>query len=103
MTTEATTSRIEAALAKIAEAEEPVTFTLVAATAGVARATLYRDPTLRALVEEHRARRQGAGTLSGLQAEIGHLRTAVDGIATRVRQHEERLRRLEGRPVSRTI
>ena len=36
-------------------------------------------------------------TLSGLNAEIAHLRTALEAIAERVRGHEERLRRLEGR------
>jgi hypothetical protein len=102
MTTGALTACVEAALAQIAKADQSVTFSLVAITAGVARATLYRDPTLRALVEEHRARQHEAGTFSGLNAEIGHLRTAVEGIATRVRQQEERLRRLEDRPASKT-
>jgi len=34
-------------------------------------------------------------TLSGLAAEISHLRTAFEAVAGNVRQHEERLRRLE--------
>jgi len=38
-----------------------------------------------------------ANTLTGLSAEIGHLRTALEAVADRVRQHEERLRHIEAR------
>jgi hypothetical protein len=88
---------VETALRDLASAGRPVTFTDVAATAGLGRATLYRNPTLRALVEEHRARQREARTLSGLSTEILHLRTALEAVATNVRGHEERLRHLEGR------
>lgn len=102
MSDEDPAGRVEAALRNLAAAGQPVTFIDVAAMAGLGRATLYRNPTLRALVEEHRARQSEARTLSGLSAEIVHLRTALDAVAARVRSHEERLRRLEGRRATRS-
>ena len=72
----------------------PVTFDEVAARTGLGRATLYRNPDLRTLIEEHRARGKESHTLSGLTTEIAHLRIALDAVATTVRRHEEELRRL---------
>ncbi len=89
--------RVEHACTELAQAGQPVTFTAVAARSGLARATLYRNPQLRAVIDEHRAQQAGARTLSGLAAEISHLRTALEAVAGNVRQHEERLRRLERR------
>lgn len=43
----------------------------------------------------HRARQIDTRTLSGLHAEIAHLRTALEAVAARATAHEERLRRLE--------
>jgi hypothetical protein len=60
----------------------------------VARTTLYRNPTLRALIEEHRHRAAQAATLSGLADDVAALRTAVEAIAGRVRHHEEQLRHI---------
>jgi hypothetical protein len=54
-----------------------------------------RSPQIRAVIDEHRARQADARTLSGLAAEISHLRTALEAVAGNVRQHEERLRRIE--------
>ena len=58
------------------------------------RATLYRNPDLRAVIEEHRARGKKPHTLTGLTTEIAHLRIALDALADNVRRHEEELRRL---------
>jgi hypothetical protein len=93
--TDAPLARVEQACTNLAAAGRPVTFTAVAAAAGVGRATLYRDPQLRAVVEEHRTHQADARTLSGLTAEIAHLRTAVEALAGTVKRQEERLRRLE--------
>jgi Family of unknown function (DUF6262) len=87
--------RVEHACAELARAGQPVTFTAVAARSGLGRATLYRNPQIRAVIDEHRARQADARTLSGLAAEISHLRTALEAVAGNVRRHEERLRRLE--------
>jgi AcrR family transcriptional regulator len=71
-----------------------VTFAAVAARAGVSRATLYRDASLRAVVEEHRQAIRDPRSLSGILAEVRHLRTAVEELAGRVRDQEKQLRRL---------
>lgn len=90
-------ARVETALAHLVATDRPITFTAVAQEASVARATLYRNPALRALVDEYRAHQLDARTLSGLSAEITYLRTALEAVAVRVKAHEERLRRLEHR------
>ncbi len=102
MTASDPVARVERALRGLAAADQPVTFTAVAEHAGLARATLYRNPTLRALVEEHRLSQVDTRTLSGLSTEIGHLRTALETIAERVRGHEERIRQLERRRAARS-
>lgn len=86
--------RVEDACAALLAAGEPVAFDEVATRAGLGRATLYRNPELRAVVEEHRARGREAHTLTGLGTEIEHLRIALDALAAKVRRHEEQLRRL---------
>jgi hypothetical protein len=73
----------------------PVTFTAVAARAAVSRATLYRDESLRAVVEDHRQRSHDPRSLSGVLAEVRHLRTAVEALSDKVRRHDEQLRRLD--------
>lgn len=88
--------RVEDACAELVLAGEPVSFDTVADRAGLGRATLYRNPDLRAIVEEHRARGREAHTLSGLASEIAHLRTAVETLAATVRRHENELRHLRG-------
>jgi hypothetical protein len=91
MTTD-TISKVERACADLIANQQPVTFTQVAARTGLGRTTLYRNPSLRALIAEHRHRATQAGTLSGLADDIAALRTAVEAIADRVRRHEEQLR-----------
>ena len=94
MTPEQRRQQVEDACAAIILAGQPVTFDDVAARTGLGRATLYRNPDLRTIIEEHRARGRESHTLSGLTTEITHLRIALDAIATTVRRHEEELRRL---------
>jgi hypothetical protein len=94
MTPEQRRQHVEDACAAIILAGQPVTFDDVAARSGLGRATLYRNPDLRSIIEEHRSHGREAHTLSGLTTEIAHLRTALDAIATTVRRHEEELRRL---------
>jgi hypothetical protein len=90
-------TRVETALARLVAEDRPITFTGVAAQAGVARATLYRNPSLRALVDEHRVHQIDTRTLSGLSTEIAYLRIQLEAVAARVTAQEERLRRLERR------
>ena len=95
MTAPETLAKIERTCAGLLQKGDPVTFTTVAAAAGISRTTLYRDPTLRMVVEEHRTHSHDPRTMSGLSSEIGHLRTAVEALAERVRRHEEQLRLLD--------
>ncbi len=87
-------ARVERACDELAAAGRAVTFTAVAAEARIGRATLYRRPDLRVLVEERRLRGRDALTLTGLTTQLEQLRGSVDAIADRVRGHDELLRRL---------
>ncbi len=88
-------ARVEDACADLAAAGQPVTFSQVAARAGISRTTLYRRADLRAVIDEHRARGHDASTLTGLAVQIDQLRRSLEAVAARVRRHEEQLRRLE--------
>ena len=97
MTSTNTLNRVERACAQLHHDGQRVTFTAVAAATNIGRTTLYRDPTLRAVIDQHRHRAATSGTLTGITDEIATLRTAVDVIADRIRQHEEQLRHLAAR------
>lgn len=97
MTNASTLNRVERACVELHHDGKDVTFTAVAAATGLGRTTLYRDPTIRAVIEEHRHRTTTSGTVAGLTDEIATLRTALAALAERVRKHEEQLRRLEPR------
>jgi hypothetical protein len=94
MTSPDRTARAEQACAELAADGQPVTFTAVAARAGIGRTTLYRDPALRALIDGHRRAAAGTGTLTGLADDITALRTTIEAVAARVRHHEEQIRQL---------
>jgi hypothetical protein len=97
MTNTSTLNRVERACAQLHQEGQPVTFTAVAARTGLGRSTLYRDPTIRAVIEEHRHRTATSGTVTGLTDEIATLRTALDALADKVRRHDEQLRQLTAR------
>lgn len=92
-----TVRRVERACRDLAADHTAITFETVAARAGLGRATLYRRPELRAVVEEHRQTVREALTLTGLSTQIDQLRATLDALAGKVRRHEERLRLLEHR------
>ena len=85
---------VEDACAALVIAEQSITFNEVAQRTGISRATLYRNPDLRALIEEHRLQGHQANTITGLNDQIEHLRIALNAIAEKVRNQEEELRRL---------
>ncbi|TVR28424.1 MAG: hypothetical protein EA387_00320 [Nitriliruptor sp.] len=87
-------SRVETACAHLTEDGETVTFPAVAKRTGIGRATLYRRPELRAIIEDARARGREAHTLSNVTTELHHLRVSLEAIADKVRHHEELLRQL---------
>lgn len=86
---------IETICQQLTADDHAITFPAVATAAGISRTTLYRDPDLRAVIEEHRHRSHDPRTLTNITAEIDHLRTALNALADRVRHQEERIRRLE--------
>jgi hypothetical protein len=86
--------RVEQACLELVAAGEEVTFDAVAQRAGVGRATLYRHPELHALVHEHHRHAADAFTLTGLAVQIDQLRHSLEAVATKVRRHEELLRKL---------
>jgi AcrR family transcriptional regulator len=90
--------RVERACQDLAAAGRPITFPDIAARAGTTRATLYRHPELRAVVEEHRQHQRQALTLTGLNIQIDQLRHTLEALAAKVRRHEEQLRQLNRRP-----
>ena len=86
--------RVEKACAQIAIEGKPITTDAVAASSGIGRATLYRRPELRALIEEHRQQARESLTLTGLAVQIDQLRSSLEAVASNVRRHEEQLRRM---------
>jgi hypothetical protein len=91
------TARIEQACAELPYVGAPVTFTAVAARAGIAKVTLFRRPELGAIVEEQPIGSREAHTLSGLVVEIDHQRQGLQAFAARIRRHHEELRTLRRR------
>lgn len=90
-------SRVEKACAQLVADGKPITADAVATLAGIGRATLYRRPELRALIEEHRQQDREALTLTGLAVQIDQLHSTLEAVAGNVRRHEEQLRRLNKR------
>lgn len=88
---------VEAACHHLAQHSRAVTFTAIADHTGISRTTLYRNPQLRAVIEQHRSHTHHPHTLTRLAAEITHLRTGLQALADKVHSQEERLRHLEGR------
>lgn len=87
-------SRVEQACIDLADNKRPVTFTAVAEAAKISRATLYRNPTLRAIVEQHRQASAPTSTLNRLDEDVATLRIAIEELADRIRRHDEQIRRL---------
>jgi hypothetical protein len=86
--------RVDRACAQLRRDGKSVTFTAVAAITGLSRTTLYRNPAMRAVIDDHRRRANDSGTLAGITEEITLLRTALDALADCVRRHEEQIRKL---------
>jgi hypothetical protein len=96
---EATRRRVEAAIAALlGDPSQRITFNTVATKAGVAKAYLYKEPTLRdriALLRQQpdEARRRLAPTRERAEASTRLLVAAKD---RRIRELEARVKQLEG-------
>jgi hypothetical protein len=89
------TERVRTACEQLLAAGRDVTFTAVAQTSGISRATCYRDRELRALIDTYRARHGDALTLTGLADRLDQLTASLEAVATKVRRQEEELRTLK--------
>ena len=93
--TETPTERVRAACEQLLAAGRDVTFTAVAATSGISRATCYRDQSLRAVIDTYRSRHGQLLTLTSLADRVDNLAQALDAVAAKVRKQEEELRALK--------
>jgi len=89
----ATLNQIERACVDLARDGHPITFVGIAQRTGTARSTLYRNPALRTVIEEHR-RAAPDGTITTITDELATLRATVQTLANTVRHHDTQLRRL---------
>ena len=60
---------VETACTELADNGAVITFTAIATHTGISRTTLYRNPQLRAVIEDHRSHSHDRRTLTGLAAE----------------------------------
>ncbi len=97
MTDTSNLNRVERACADLHQKGQAVTFTAVATHTRLGGTTLYRDSTIRAIIEEHRRQAASNSTLIGLTDEIATLSAMMETLAARVRHHEEQLRKLVSR------
>jgi hypothetical protein len=89
-------AKVEEACTALRSQRKSITFTAIADATEISRTTLYRNPAIRAVIEEHHAQNiDDPRTITGLTSEIDHLRTAVQALAARNRNQEERIRQLE--------
>ena len=86
-------NQIERACVDLARDGHPITFVGIAQRTGTARSTLYRNPALRTVIEEHR-RAAPDGTITTITDELATLRATVQTLANTVRHHDTQLRRL---------
>ncbi|MPY86153.1 MAG: hypothetical protein GEV00_23635 [Actinophytocola sp.] len=72
-----------------------VTFTAVAQTAGISRATCYRNRELRAIIDTYRSRHGDILTLTALADRVDNLTQTLHALADKVRHQEEEIRSLK--------
>lgn len=89
------TERIQAACERLLAAGRDVTFTAVADTSGISRATCYRRRELREIIDRHRSRHGELLTITGLAARLDNLTQVLDAVAAKVRRQEEEIRSLK--------
>lgn len=94
--TDPDTARIQAACDRLLAAGRDVTFTAIAETSGISRATCYRRRELREIIDRYRSRHGELLTITGLAMRLDNLTTqALDAVAAEVRRREEEIRSLK--------
>ena len=86
--------RVRTACEQLLASGRDVTFTAVAQTSGISRATCYRDRELRTVIDAYRARHGELLTLTGLADRVDQLTATLEAVAGKVRRQEEELRAL---------
>ena len=97
MNTEPLNEQLETALRQLTSQGARISFTAIAAQLGIPRSSLYRNPEARELIHQ-RITETRLDSEKNLANEITRLGTLIDTLAARVRNQEERIRQLEGRP-----
>ena len=87
--------RIRAACETLLAAGRDVTFTAIADTSGISRATCYRRRELREIIDRYRSRHGELLTITGLATRLDNLTQALDAVAAKVRRQEEEIRSLK--------
>ena len=73
-----------------------VTFTAVADTSGISRATCYRRRELREIIDRYRSHHGELLTITSLATRlVDNLTQALDAVAAKVRRQEEEIRSLK--------
>ena len=75
--------RIRAACEQLLAAGTNVTFTAVADTSGISRATCYRRRELREIIHRYRSRHGELLTITSLATRVDNLTQALDAVATK--------------------
>lgn len=97
MNTEPLNEQLETALRQLTSQGTRISFTALAAQLAIPRSSLYRNAEARDLIHQRIAETR-MDSEKNLAIEITRLGTLIDALAARVRNQEERLRQLEGRP-----
>ena len=97
MNPEPLNERVEAALHQLTNHGARISITAVAAQLGIPRSSLYRNAAARELIHQQIAETR-TDAEKNMAAEVNRLGLLIDALAARVRNQEERLRQLEGRP-----
>lgn len=100
--TETDTDRVRSACEALTADGSDITFTAVAQSSGISRATCYRRRELRALIDSYRTRHGDLLTLTGLADRVDNLTQSLDAVAAKVRRQEEEIRALKRRETTAT-
>jgi len=93
--TEPKHEQVRAACEQLLAAGHDVTFAAVAHTAGISRATCYRDRDLRAIIDNYRSHHGELLTLTAMANRVDNLTQALEALADKVRHQEEEIRSLK--------